>query len=324
MRWFSSRVYVITQAAIAAFAVGIIIFLASCAGTLETYRSNGDRDFPRTQGSATLSASQPTELLNQSEVEIPGGGFVMGSDTGRNDESPQHFVYLDAFRIDRNEVTNVQYRAYIRAEGRGSPQHWTEGDYPAAQEDYPVVGVGWDDANSYCAWAGKRLPTEAEWEKACRGVDGRIYPWGDNWDPGRANVDLSGPTTQGDQGSANWDTAWQLLRVTPANPGTSGLRPVGAYVDGASPYGVMDMTGNASEWVADWYNWTGYERMPSSNPYSSGPPWNRSIRGSAWRDPAGNPDWVITMSRCSARSSSHSDDDPRVGFRCARSIAKPS
>jgi len=128
----------------------------------------------------------------------------MGSNSGRADERPQHAVYLDAFDLDRYEVTHVRYQRFLQATGRRPPPYWSDDDYPAGQSDYPVVGVSWDDADAYCAWAGKRLPTEAEWEKACRGTDGRVYPWGNLWEPRRANVDLSG---RAGVGPLIWDTA---------------------------------------------------------------------------------------------------------------------
>jgi formylglycine-generating enzyme required for sulfatase activity len=255
------------------------------------------------------------EALDRDLVLIPEGDFVMGSNTGRADERPQHTVYLDAFELDRYEVTNAQYRRFLQITGRKPPPYWAGDTYPVGQADYPVVGVSWDDADAYCTWAGKRLPTEAEWEKACRGTDGRAYPWGNLWEPRRANVDLS---AQAGAEPSVWDTAWQLLRVAGNRVGP-GLLPVGSYRDGASLYGVMDLVGGASEWVADWYNWSDYSNLPARNPRNMEPPWNHCLRGSPWHDPTGDADWVQTMSRCSARNSSHETQDPRVGLRCARS-----
>ncbi len=257
-------------------------------------------------------------MLDRSVVSVAAGDFVMGSNTGRDDERPQRSVYLDAFELDRYEVTNLQYQRFRRASARQAPPYWTGDTYPAGQAADPVVGVSWDDADAYCKWAGKRLPTEAEWEKACRGIDARTYPWGDEWEPARANIDLADPAGQAGE-SLPWDIAWRLLRVTPL-PGQPGLRPVGSYPAGASPYGVMDMVGGASEWVADWYNWAGYSQIPTRNPLNLAPPWNHCLRGGPWHDPTGDAAWVQTMSRCSARNSSHEIRDPRVGFRCARSV----
>jgi formylglycine-generating enzyme required for sulfatase activity len=251
--------------------------------------------------------------LDRSVVDVPAGEFTMGSDTGRNDERPQRRVYLDAFVLDRYEITNVQYQRFLKATVRESPPYWSEDEFPPGQADYPVVGVSWPDADAYCAWAGKRLPTEAEWEKACRGSDGRLYPWGDAWTPNRANVDISAGHAQLDP----WGTAWTLLR---AGSKVRGVYPVGSYADGASPYGIMDLVGNASEWVADWYSWGGYADWPARNPVGTKPPWNRSLRGSSWYDPNGSAAWVQEQSRCPARNSSHERRDPRLGFRCARSI----
>jgi formylglycine-generating enzyme required for sulfatase activity len=262
--------------------------------------------------------------LDRSRILIPAGEFLMGSDTGRDDERPQHAVSLDAFEIDRYEVTNVQYRRFVQETGRDGPLYWSGDEYPAGQASYPVLGVSWEEANAYCTWAGKRLPTEAEWEKACRGTDGRLYPWGEAWDPRRGNVDVSAqalsPAARVGSEEA-WSAAWQLLRETSAEAGAPGLRPVGSYPEGSSPYGVMDLVGNASEWIFDWYNWGGYSDMPAHNPLGPGPPWNHCVRGSPWHDPVGTAAWVQDMSRCSARNSSHGSLDPRAGFRCARSVA---
>ena len=261
------------------------------------------------------------DALDQSMVAIPAGEFIMGSEDGRDDERPAHRVYLDAFELDRYEVTNAQYRRFLLATGGRPPRYWIGDAYPAGQADYPVVGVSWDDASAYCRWAGKRLPTEAEWEKACRGTDGRLYPWGQAWEPKRANVDAAGWNfggATGDLAAATiWDAAWARLTLPPGSAGPM-LKPVGSHPDGAGPYGVLDMVGNASEWAADWYNWADYSALPARNPLATGPPWNHCLRGSAWADPAGQPAWTQALSRCSARNSAHETSDPRVGFRCAR------
>ena len=257
-----------------------------------------------------------TEVLDRSTVRIPAGEFVMGSDSGRSDERPQRSVYLDAFEIDRFEVSNAQYRRFLQATKRAAPPYWSGSEYPLGQADYPVVGVSWEEADAYCTWAGKRLPTEAEWEKTCRSTEGRLYPWGDVWDVSRANVEATAPQSW----PVDWNEAWKLIRASSSEAGERRLAPVGSYPGGASTYGVLNLAGNASEWVWDWYNWSDYQNMPARNPRGMGPPWNHSLRGSPWFDPYGSTSRVQDMSRCSARNSSHETRDPRVGFRCARTV----
>jgi sulfatase modifying factor 1 len=256
------------------------------------------------------------DVLDRSVIRIPAGEFLMGSNSGRSDERPQRSIYLDGFEIDRFEVSNAQYQRFLQATGRTAPPYWAGVEYPGGQADYPVVGVSWEDANAYCTWAGKRLPTEAEWEKACRGPDGRIYPWGNTWNSARGNVERSGQSSW----PLEWEQAWRPLRSASNSSGERQLQPIGSYPDGASPYGVLDMVGNASEWVWDWYNWSNYKDLPAQNPRSLGPPWNHCLRGTPWFDPYGSTSWTQEMSRCSARNSSHETRDPRVGFRCALSV----
>ena len=180
-------------------------------------------------------------------VRIPAGSFLMGSsdeeikkvvrDLGGGElgpdvqwfaaEKPQHEVYLKEFYIDKYEVTNAQYKEFVQATGRPTPRHWEGGSYPDGKADHPVVYVSWEDANAYCRWFGKRLPTEAEWEKAARGTDARIWPWGNTFDIAKCNVE-------------SWEG--------------SGSTPVGSYPDGVSPYGVYDMAGNVWEWTDSWYD----------------------------------------------------------------------
>lgn len=264
--------------------------------------------------------SRLAEALDGQMVAVPAGDFLMGSDQGRPDERPQRRVYVHGFEIDRYEVTNAQYQRFLEASSQTPPPHWHGGHHPKGQDDYPVVGVSWPEADEYCRWAGKRLPTEAEWEKACRGPEGRTYPWGNRWDADRLNVDLTRHVAD-DTGNElfPWQDAWALLQTGPEFGAKPRLQPVGSYPGGASPYGILDAAGNASEWVADWYNWTGYQDLPDRNPLVTGPPWNRCLRGSAWYDIAGARGWAQSLSRCSARNSSHEMRDPRVGFRCARS-----
>jgi len=255
------------------------------------------------------------QVLERCMVVIPAGEFTMGDDSGPVDARPQRRVALDAFAMDRYEVTNLQYQRFIQVTHTEPPRYWDGMQYPDGQADFPVVGVGWSQADTYCRWAGKRLPSEAEWEKACRGTDGRIYPWGGQWNPEKANVGLSGTQLWPE----SLEDGWKLL-LTPPGAGKPGLKPVGSYPAGASFYEVLDLSGNASEWVVDWYNWDGYANLPDHNPIGLGPPWNRVLRGSSWFVQRGQESGTEKMSRCATRNSSHTFSDPRVGFRCARSI----
>jgi iron(II)-dependent oxidoreductase len=249
-------------------------------------------------------------FLDERTVQIPEGWGEMGSNDGYRNEQPVRSVYLDGFAIDRYEVTNVQYRRYLTTTDEPTPPHWDNHDYPPGQADYPVLGVSWQQADGYCRWAGKRLPTEAEWERACRGPEGFTYPWGDAWNDDLTNVEI--------EPLADRDEAWPLLAA--GDPvGSAFPEPVGRRIGGASPSGVLDLCGNAAEWVADWYDPYAYSRLPTENPIGPGPPSNRSIRGSAWLFPHDAPEYLPDISRCAFRNDSHVYDDPRIGFRCADS-----
>lgn len=261
------------------------------------------------------------KILNVDFVVVPEGWFIMGSDEGPMNERPRRRVWLRAFGIDRYEVTNALYRLFLLDSGRSPPPYWNDSDSPAGQGSFPVVGVTWEDAAAYCAWAGGRLPTEAEWEKAARGVDGRAYPWGEVWDSAKANIDTGLETADGmPYFEKDLEYAWNLLSGKAHEAGTPRLRAVGSYPEGVSPWGLLDMEGNASEWVADWYNWGGYGGLPDHDPFVSGPPWNRCFRGSSWFYPYAIARFAQQFSRCSARNSSHASRDPRIGFRCAYDI----
>ncbi len=184
----------------------------------------------RTSHTLTYTIEEAASLLGLNEwkelaemVLIPAGEFQMGTDYLKADaqNKPQHTVYLDAFKIDKFEVTNAEYARFVAATGHRPPLNWSDGKFAPGMERHPVTMVTWFDARDFCAWENKRLPTEAEWEKAARGTDGRRWPWGERMDVKRLNTYYSVGTTT----------------------------PVGSYPLGASPYGVMDMAGNVSEWV---------------------------------------------------------------------------
>lgn len=173
-------------------------------------------------------------------IYIPAGEFLMGSDEDDN-EKPVHEVYLDGFYAARHPVTNVQYREFVTATEHRSPRHWKGITYPEGKGDHPVVWVSWHDARAYCSWLSEktgqeiRLPTEAEWEKAARGTDGRKYPWGNEFDRSKCNTK-------------------QLVMYHAAPVGVGDTTPVGKYSpEGDSPYGVADMAGNVFEWTSSLY-----------------------------------------------------------------------
>ena len=174
----------------------------------------------------------PAPLMPEGMVAITAGSYTIGRDGADPLVQPAHSVDLSAFFIDRAEVTNAAYKAFVDATGHKPPSNWTGTSFPEGRDDFPVTGVTWQDATDYAAWAGKRLPTEAEWEAAARGTDGRIYPWGNGFRSGVANIGL------------------RPDRPTPEQY-PSGIRAAGRYPEGASPAGAVDMIGNAWEWVAD-------------------------------------------------------------------------
>ena len=241
--------------------------------------------------------------LDQAMITIAAGWFLMGSDA-ESDESPARRVFLDSYRLDQFEVTNVQWQQFA-ADGGNVPPHWDDGEFPAGTAVYPVVGVRWDEADAYCRWAGKRLPTEAEWERACRGTAGWHYPWGDDWRPDGANI-ASGTY-------ADSEEAWAALVIE----GEPHPCRVTDFPDDVSPGGVHGLAGNVSEWVADWYDPAAYSLLPDENPLSEGPTWSHVLRGQAWIVRAEDDTAIADMSRCAHRNASHTAGDPRVGFRCA-------
>jgi len=210
----------------------------------------------------------------------------MGSDTGEGDEAPAYEVDLSAFEVDKFEVSNADFGQFVEATGyqtdaekEGRSKNWRNA--AEGKDNHPVVYVSWNDAVAYCEWVGKRLPTEAEWEKAGRGTKGWMYPWGDEWDPSKANVKDTG------------------LRGTAA---------VGSFGAGASFYGVEDMAGNVWEWTADWY-----EPYPGST-YQSDYFGQRFkvVRGGGWFE---MDDAVRTTNRDLTSVTAANDD---MGFRCTR------
>ena len=263
-------------------------------------------------------------------VFVPEGEFTMGlnSKEAYTDEMPEHLVYLDAFWIYETPVTNSQFSKFVEETGyvtdaekmvysgvwsiEGSYENQVFGAYwadpigdgsgLAGIEQHPVVDVSWYDADSYCTWAGGRLPTEAEWEKAARGTDGRLHPWG------------NGETTAKNANYCDIDCNWYGADSS-QDDGYRTTSPVGNYPDGKSPYGALDMVGNVWEWVFDWYVDDYYEESPYLNP--QGPLWplDKVLRGADWS-------FVGYDQRTTIRLWS----DPaipisNIGFRCVVDIA---
>lgn len=224
-------------------------------------------------------------------VQIPGGKFTRGSNHRLPDEGPEHIADVKPFQIDKYEVTNLQYKQFIDAMKRKSPTHFRNRTYPDGKADHPVVFVSWDDAKAYCEWAGKRLPTDVEWEKAARGTDGRDYPWGDEFDVNRVNSPVR----------------WKSLNME------GDTLPVGAFEGGKSPYGLYDMSGNVWEWTDSWYSQYPGNTWPSEN-YGE---LYKTLKGGSW--------WDCSYYQCgvSAPVFNRSYFKPNVknssfGFRCAK------
>ena len=261
-----------------------------------------------------------TDIAGAQMVRIPAGEFLMGSESGPADERPAHRLFLPAFEMDRLPVTNAEFADFLNAVGPANNRgenlfdvadpdariHRRGGRWAADAgfESRPVVEASWAGARDYCAWLGKRLPTEAEWEKAARGEDGRINPWG-NQHAGlsRANfgrTGLSGPVR---------DRPERLLLYPP-------IISVDKYENAVSPYGAHQMIGNVAEWVADWYDKDYYATAPDRNPRGPERGTQKAFRGGGWMD-----------STTTVRAAMRNGTDPTVkinwmGFRCARDAKK--
>ncbi len=239
---------------------------------------------PASAEETTETTETPTIANNM--VEIPAGPFILGNDNSDPNEAPAQEMDLPAFLIDAYEVTNADFAAFVEATGyktyrerEGSPQNWRSA-YTEGKDNHPVVFVTFEDAQAFCQWAGKRLPTEFEWEKAARGPAGYLFPWGNEYDPAMVNGKDSG------------------LRGTTA---------VGSYPP--NEYGLFDMAGNVKEWVD-----SPYVAYPGSDYQDSHySPDFRGIRGGGWFDEA---DYVLSTNRNGGDPGITANDD--IGFRCAK------
>ncbi len=276
---------------------GVSSLIAAMPGATNTPQATMTATPTKTKTPAPTKTVVPTPTLGIGSVfeshgvimlYVPKGTFSMGGES-YDDEKPVHLVDLDAYYIDKYEVTNAAYKRCVDAGGCVAPKSSSSNTRAAYYgnpefDEYPVVYVDWNMAKTYCEWRDARLPTEAEWEKAARGTDGRVYPWGENIDCDKANY----------QSSCAGDT-----------------KQVGSYLDGVSPYGAYDMSGNVWEWVSSLYKpypydaTDGREDMNSSN--------RRALRGGSWS-------YGINFARSSVRYGYSPDYSINfVGFRCARS-----
>ncbi|THJ23662.1 MAG: hypothetical protein CAF45_007315 [Nitrospira sp. CG24E] len=248
---------------------------------------------PRQRSTAVPTMQKPDGLTGGAGTQdmpmalVPAGEFTMGS-TMAEDEKPVHQVYLNAFYMDKYEVTVGQYAKFLEVTDMEEPPDWYVMNQPQHQKR-PVVNVDWEDAVMYCKWAGKRLPTEAEWEKAARGTDGRIYPWG-NEAPTRLHANY---------GRKEWNNHLALV-------------PVGSFEEGKSPYGIYDMAGNSWEWVSDWYDYDFYKNSPRRNPIGPATGDSKVVRGGSWL-------YISEFLRSAHRFSAQPTNKHfGYGFRCAK------
>ena len=268
---------------------------------------------------AACDQSSVSSELPEGMVLIPAGEFIMGTDDSQAnpDQHPAHKVYLDAFYIDKHEVTNAQFEEFILAGGYKKKKYWTEAGWDFIQKerffysspmretyridaplafgdntvstapDHPVIGVSWYEADAYAKWAEKRLPTEAEWEKAARGTKKkRIYPWGNKM-------------------------GFEKLHYFPHQ---EKLKPAGSFPKGASPYGVLDMAGSVWEWCADWYGENHYAQSQKKNPKGPTTGESKVLRGGGW-------DSIRLQLRCTHRYAEKPTHRAyTIGFRCVKDV----
>lgn len=207
------------------------------------------------------------------------------------DQKPQHTVYLDAFWTDKFEVTNALYQKCAVTGKCAAPSEsksFSRSSYygNSQYDNFPVIYVSWNDAKTFCEWAGKRLPTEAEWEKAARGDKGRLYPWGNEWTAARVNAE-------------------ERIKETAA---------IGSYPDDVSLYGAMDMGGNVREWVSDWYDENYYSHSPQNNPPGAPSGQLRVLRGGSWGG------YMVSALAASRVAYDPATQEHYIGFRCAQSF----
>jgi serine/threonine-protein kinase len=279
-------------------------------------------------------ASEPkageTRMFNGIEmVYVPTGEFIRGSKKGRSDEEPVMGILLDSFWISRCPVTNAEYRKFVEVGGYGDFRRWAAEGWKWVHDrnirepqdwrnprwnwaNYPVLGVSWYEADAFARWWGGRLPTEAEWEKAARGTDGREYPWGNEWYAGKANSSEIGFEQKAVALFRRALVSMVSTKLERSEAAAGSPTPVGKYRSGASPYGVLDMAGNVWEWCADWYGDDYYLQSPKENPQCPSSGFCRVRRGGCFANGR-------ALMRCAARSGDAPESTRHSGFRVALS-----
>ncbi len=295
------------------FILGILLLLTACGGPAT----------PTATSEPAAGATRLAEIDQMVQVYIPTGEFVMGFSYGSIDESPAHVVMLAGYWLDQTEVTNAQFAQFVAAtdhtttaeqqdksmitmRGQWGVQAGADWQHPTGPDsdivgldDHPVVHVSWDDASAYCTWAGRRLPTEAEWEKAARGTDERRFPWGDQPVTGEL-LNLADATLNSHYSNVSVNDGWEHTS------------PVGAYPAGVSPFGIFDLSGNVWEWVQDWYAIDAYRQSPAENPTGPASGEKHVIRGGSWNE-------ISTELRTASRHFLNNPAYIDLGFRCASS-----
>lgn len=257
--------------------LALIIWQEMSRRSAPSQSQTGATPLPSTAQTGASASSTSRAGVPEGMVLIPGGTMRMGRYGGDKFERPVHTVTVGRFFLDRTEVTNEQYQKFVSAKRHPAPPHWTDGQFPSGEGKFPVVNVSWNDASAYATWAGKRLPSEAEWEFAARGAEGRLYPWGSKWLPGRANTSEGGPG--------------QVVAV-------------GSFPQGASQFGVLDLSGNVWEWtVNELTSYAGDNIVLAPG---------RVIRGGAWDVPR---DRATATYRGVVQQERRYD---KTGFRCAK------
>ena len=276
--------------------VGVLAaFLIAAATVIVTVPSQGQISELRKLRKEAKQQSQKVYIDEASMTLVPEGYFWMGTDAGLglDDEGPRHEVWLGPYYIDVYEVTTERYANFLAATHHTPPWLWRSVDLEV-HGDRPVIGVDWSDADAFCRWAGKRLPTEAEWEKAARGTDERRYPWG-NHAPTAALANF-GVGARFSYGQA--------------------LMPVGRYKSAQSPYGLDDMAGNVWEGLQDWYDGSYYEASPEENPTGPESGHLKVVRGGAWSE---LPNYLLTYGRVKLPPNTRNS---YTGFRCVQPVLK--